>query len=265
MGNALLLCCLLTSARATEAPQPLASNKVYLGAFGGGGSVEPFRIIQAGTAYYTLAKGGPLAVDAIGKSNSSTLWIAGGHLGYKWPVSSQTSWSLVPAIELEGFYFQNKITSDQLHNATTRLPTHDFRVAYPMRSGVFLLNALLNMNPMNFKTITPYVGLGFGMAVEIIKGAVSNQIRPPEPGINHYSANTDDASSSFAAQTKLGLKFKLSQNTNIFIDYRFIYLSATEFTFGSTAYLGQAATRNWVITMDSQFYNVGTVGLQFDV
>lgn len=51
----------------------------------------------------------------------------------------------------------------------------------------------------------------------------------------------------------------------MFLEYRFLYLSASDYTFGSTVYLTHIATTNWDVKIGSQYYNMATAGIQFDL
>jgi len=90
-------------------------------------------------------------------------------------------------------------------------------------------------------------------------------LAPAEPGINHYNSDTSDTTSAFALQPKVGLSFDLGSNTNAFVEYCFLYLSATDFTVGSTVYPGHVATSNWNVKLGSQYYKMGTVGIHYDL
>lgn len=253
----------------TMGPVAPEQGKLYVGAFGGGGSLDRGSLYQNGTAFFTEAEGGPLAVDAFGRFNSNSVWVAGGHIGYLWPAlmnSSGSSFTLSPAAELEGFYIGgNTLTGHDLNNNTTRLPEHDFLVTYPADTGVFLVNSILNINHASLGRFHPYAGLGAGLAVISISGATSTQMAPPEAGLNHYNAGQDDTNVAFAAQPKVGVSVQFNPSVSLFAEYRFIYLSATGFTFGSTVYPNHAPTTSWNAKIGSQYYNLGTVGIQFDV
>ena len=255
----------------TMGPESVAPlDRLYIGAFGGGGGVTSGNLSQEGTAFYGASKGGPLAVNAKGEANSSSLWVVGGHVGYQWPARllhhMGSTWTFAPATELEGYYLGGStLRSDDLNNGTTRLVEHDFHVTYPMNTGVFLVNAILNANHSDWASIHPYLGIGVGTAVIAISGAQSTQKTPSEPGINHYNSGTSDTSTAFAAQPKIGLNFNVGQNTNMFVEYRFLYLSATNYSFGSTVYPTHVATSNWDVKVGSQYYNMGTIGIQYDL
>ena len=245
-------------------------GSIYVGAFGGGGAVTNTGLSQQGTAFYAEASGGPLAVNATGQLSGSSAWIVGGHVGYQWPERVLnhigSNWTFAPATELEGFYIGGaSLSGDDLSNDTTRLTEHDFFITSPMQTGVFLVNAVFSANHPSLGKFHPYIGVGAGTAVISIVGANSTQKTPSEPGINHYNSGSSDTGIAFAAQPKMGVSFNLSQNTTMFVEYRFLYLSASNYTLGSTVYPTHVATSNWDVKMGSQYFNMGTVGLQYDL
>ena len=242
---------------------------IYFGVFGGGGSSNKIDISQYGTAFYTELNGGPLAVNAFGQTNSRSAGLVGGHLGFQWMNSYSnlfnSQWSLTPAVELEGYYLgKSSITGHDINNDTVRLPEHDFLVSYPMSTGVFLTNAVLNFNSSQRK-IHPYIGGGIGSVVLSILNAQAIQVAPEEPGVNHYNSNPSDTDSAFAAQVKIGLNFALSKNLSTFAEYRGLYIADTNYSFGSTVYPGHVATTNWRVEMGSQYYNLGAAGIRYTV
>lgn len=269
----------LMSSLGYAAPAPVMLNtplmhntpgSIYVGAFGGGGSTNHFNVNQYGTAFYPDAVGGPVAVNAFGSLEDSS-WLAGGHLGYQWAEVSlrplNLALGLSPAFELEGYYLgKTSFTAHDVNNDTTRLPEHDFVVTYPIETGVFLTNAVLNFNSCCYLGgIHPYVGVGIGGAVASISHATATQIAPPEPGVNHFNSNASDTASTFAGQVKVGLNFDLGYNLSLFLEYRWLYLSSTSYAFGSTVYPGHFATSNWQVKMDPHDYNIGTLGIQYSI
>lgn len=242
-----------------------AGSGMYLGVFGGGGAVSSTRLSQFATVLYSEAQGGPLAVNAFGQSDRDSVWLVGARLGYRWLDRTWSSWRVTPALELEGYYLSASLEGDDLNNNTTRLANHDFRVRYPMDTGVFLVNAVLNLDKPDFQRIHPYLGFGMGSAVIAVSNANSTQKTPPQPGVNHYNSNPDDTAMALAVQPKLGLQFDWSAQTRLFVEYRFLYLAGTKYRFGSTAYPDHSPTSNWNVNIGSQYYNVATVGLQYDL
>ena len=127
---------------ATSAPE-----KVYLGVFGGGGASNQVGLSQYGTAFFPEASGGPLAVNAFGKSNTRNVGLVGAHLGYQWEDILLASFSnqanVSPAVELEGYYVgKSNFTGHEIDSDTTRLLEHDFLVTYPTSTGVILANTV---------------------------------------------------------------------------------------------------------------------------
>lgn len=272
--SALGLLCALSSANihagAMGPTQITMPGKAYIGVFGGGGTSNRVDISQYGTAFFPEILGGPLAVNSFGRTDSRDVGIVGGHVGYQWMELSLnplgTQWSLSPAAELEGYYLgKSSFTGHDVSNNTVRLDEHDFLVTYPLSTGVFLANAILNFNPANYVRWHPYVGAGIGAAVLDISNADSLQVAPLEAGVNHYNANPSDTEATFAGQVKVGLNFDLSEHINIFAEYRGLYLADTTFIFGSTVYPAHAETNSWIANLGHQYYNLGAIGINFSI
>jgi hypothetical protein len=244
--------------------------KLYVGVFGGGGSSNDFNATQFGTAYLIEADGGPLAVNAFGQLNGQSGSFYGAQVGYKAPeifLNSSSEWSFGPAGELEGFYMNSSSFNGTLINNTARVPEHDFQVTYPMSRSVFLLNGVLNFNNPRW-VVHPYIGLGIGGAIARISGATAMQTNPPEPGVNHYNTNSNATDTAFAGQIKLGLNYDINKYVNIFADYRWLYLSSTQYTFGSTvvtAPVPHVETSSWQVKLDPQRYNLGDIGVRVNI
>lgn len=234
-------------------------GKPYASIFGGWGKSNKIDVSQYGTAFFFEDLGGPLAVNAFGKTNSRSVGFIGGQVGYQWARFG----SLAPAIELEGFYLGKKnFTGHDISNDADRLDEHDFLVKLPMSGGVFLVNAIANFDISEGSRFHPYVGAGLGGAALSISGASAEQVAPPEPGVNHFNANTSDKDTTFAAQFKLGLNTDVTDNFSVFIEYRGLYLGSSAYAFGSTVAPGHAVTSNWDVNLDSQWYNMGAIGLR---
>lgn len=244
-----------------------APGKVYVGVFGGSGSSNNFNGSQYGTAFYIESLGGPLAVNAFGKVHNKSAGFYGAQLGYQAQgiaLMSTSQWTLGPAVELEGYSMSRKSFTGDLTNNTARLPEHDFVVTYPMSRSVFLGNAVLSLDNPCIR-FHPYVGLGIGSGLVRISGADATQVAPVEAGVNHYNANTSDSNSAFAGQIKLGVSYDINQYVSVFADYRWLYLASTHFTFGSTVYAGHPETSSWQVKLDAQRYNMGNIGLRFNI
>ncbi|WP_415075215.1 hypothetical protein [Legionella sp.] len=109
------------------------------------------------------------------------------------------------------------------------------------------------------------MGVGIGSAIVSVSGASAIQLSPPEPGLNHYNSHASNTAFAFAAQPKIGVNFDIGSRASIFAEYRFLYLSSTDYTFGSTVAAGHPATSPWLVNIKSQYYNMGTVGINFDL
>lgn len=232
----------------------------YFGIFGGGGAVTNTHISQRGTAFFTEATGGPLAVDATGHVTSNSAWFAGAHIGFAAPVKS----CITPAVELEGFYFRANLhgTLDAPHTA---LPEHTFNDSFSTRSGVFLLNNVFTFNNPCWMGFHPYVGVGIGGATLTASGADSLQVSPLEAGVNHFNTETSANDSAFAAQVKVGLSYDITPCVALFAEYRYLYIGPTSYTFGSTVYPNHAPTSPWLVNVDGMNYNLGAVGINVSI
>lgn len=251
----------------TLAPQyPLqTSNKIYLGIFGGGGYFNNNDISQTGTVFFNALQGGTLAVVAKGNLDNYSAAIFGAHVGYEGMGllnTGSTTWNLIPAVEIEGYFFSNK-QRGQLLNPTPRIPQHTFNDSFQMRTGVFLLNALLSLETPSMGRIHPYIGAGAGIAVTSLSSANSLQTNPPEAGVNHFNSNTNDSSSTFAAQAKAGLRFNVTERWRILTEYRLLYLAPTNYTFGATQYPNHAATTTWDTHFGRTYSNMGILGVEY--
>lgn len=250
-------------------PAMLSSpGKAYVSVFGGAGTFSSFNISQFGAAFFEPELGGPLAVDAFGSTNHVTTGFVGGNAGYQWSSFNlfNTPIGLAPAVELEGYSLgKNTFSGHDINNDTTRLPEHDFFVSYPTTTGVFLINAIANFDVVNQQRLHPYVGAGFGAAVLSITNANSTQVAPAEVGVNHYNSDTNSTDTTFAGQVKAGLSFDLTKHISVFGEYRWLYLSDSSYTFGSTVYPDHAATSSWLVKLGSQNYNLGAAGIRFSI
>lgn len=240
-------------------------NKFYVGVFGGGGSSNHLDGTQLGTAFFLEEQGGALAVNAFGELENKSAAFWGIQIGYQAQeiMLNCSQWALAPAVELEGYIMNRRSFNGDLINDTVRLPEHDFLVSYPTRRTAFLANAVLNVNTPCL-AIHPYVGFGIGNAIVRISDADSTQLSPPEAGVNHYNANTSDTNSTFAGQIKLGLGYDITKCITLFAEYRWLYLANTHFVFGSTVYPDHAVTSNWIVKLDAQRYNLGSVGIRYN-
>lgn len=258
-----------TSFAAPVAKDAYFSGKVYAGIFGGGGSLtNDIDVEQYGTAFYTEAAGGPLAVNAFGDVEKSSGTFVGAQLGYQAQdiyFGGRSQLSVAPAIELEGFYIFKRSLDGTLSNDTVgRLAEHNFDVTYPMNKNVFLANFVLNFNYSRFP-VTPYVGVGIGTAIVDITGANAKQVSPLEAGVNHYNSNDSDTDTTFAGQVKAGLSYNITRAISVFAEYRWVYISETDFTFGSTVSPGHVATSSWQVDVDPQAYNFGDFGIRISI
>lgn len=242
------------------AEQATPARGVYAGVFGGGGSSTAADVSQLGTAFFPDVAGGPLAVNATGRTDSGGVGFVGGQIGYE--LSSYPS-VVLPAFEIEGFYLDTGTRRATLQNPTNRLPEHIFDDTFPMNSAVFLANMVLSF-PTSYAGVTPYIGGGIGGALVSIDGAKSLQTSPSEGALNHFNSGTDSSAWTFAAQVKAGVRVSLGRNAFVFGEYRYLYVGSVDQTFGSTVYPTHAPTSAWTVRLDETSHHLGTAGIGFN-
>jgi opacity protein-like surface antigen len=236
----------------------------YVSIFGGVGSFNTNNVTQVGTALIPDNLGGPLGVSAGGTGDTKAFGLGGLSIGYEgegWWLGDG-DWALLPAVEIEGMYLGG--TQSATVSAVNRLNGHVFETTFPMNNGAFLANAVFSLQTP-CPRLKPYLGAGLGTAIITVSGADSLQVVPPEPGINHFNSHPDGSCWAFAAQTKLGVRFHLTDNLYVFTEYRFLYVSSTNFTFGSTVYPTHVPTTPWTVHFGDLFHHaaVGGIGVSF--
>lgn len=240
-------------------------NRLYIGGFGGELFSNSSRMSQMGTALFTEAEGGPLAVEARGHSKKASPGFGGVQLGYEWSkcVDKCRHWALAPGAEIEGYWFSRHIKGNLSNSTDTdRLPEHDFVDSFHVNEGVYLANFVLSLN--NSWKLSPYLGTGVGATRLSLHHADSAQIAPPEAGINHFNSMTHDSSWAFAAQIKAGLRYNI-RRFHIFGEYRYLYVDYSKYIFGSTVYPIHAHTTPWNVKFQNIQYNGFAFGVQFDL
>lgn len=249
-----IVACLVVSPAVAD--QTNKARGVYFGVFGGGGSSTGTDVTHRGTAFYPAAMGGPLAVNAAGKTDSDSVGFIGGQVGYEMSYPSL----VLPAFEIEGFHLDSGTRRATLYNPTVRVADHTFDNTYPMNSAVFLANMVFSF-PTSFYGVTPYVGGGIGAAHVSIDGAKSLQVEPSEGDLNHFNSGRDSSAWTFAAQVKAGIRFALGSNAYVFGEYRYLYLGSTDQTFGSTVYPTHVETSAWSQDFGETSHHLGAAGI----
>jgi opacity protein-like surface antigen len=221
-----------------------------------------------GTAFFTEAVGGPLAVEGRGRSRGNSAGFGGVQIGYEWSQDpfhiGCTNWNITSAAEIEAYFYSHTKKGD-LINPTDRLPEHDFLNSFPMHMRVFLLNGVFTLNNDCFVNFSPYVGGGIGAANIHIRNAESLQVSPPEIGIDHFNSKRSDSAWAFAAQAKAGLRYNLCERLHIFAEYRFSFVDSSSYIFGSTVYPDHVPTSPWNVDIKKICYNAFAIGIQFDL
>jgi hypothetical protein len=238
---------------------PASGGGAYVGVFGGGGSRSSSTISQFGTAFFAEAVGGPLAIDATGRTSSGGVGFVGAHLGYEWSYGAY----LRPALEIEGFYLAGNQPRATLVNPTDRLAEHTFDDTFPTRTTVLLANMVVGFNTP-YKSITPYIGGGIGAANVSINGATSTQTDPPEVGVNHFNSSPGSSAWTFAAQAKAGARLALGDSgAYLFGEYRYLYVGDVNQVFGSTTYPTHAPTSPWTTSFGGTSHHLAAGGVGF--
>ena len=242
---------------------------LYASVLGGGGWMPSgVRLFQLATALYTEADGGPLAVNASGTADSSDFWLVGAQIGYSWVTKSfgNSKYCFSPSVELEGLYLgRHDIKGRYMDNKYSRLPQHVFDITLPMEAEVALVNMVFSFQHECWQRWQGYVGLGWGVAHTSVSNADAEQIIPAEAGVNHFDGDSSAASLALAFQPKIGVLYNCNSNLSFFAEYRFLYLSDTDYQFGSTIALNadHVPTTDWKVTMCPQPINIGLVGIRY--
>lgn len=248
-----------------KSKHPRNCNRYYIGAFGGGIYSNSSKLSQMGTALFSEAEGGPLAVEARGHAKKTATGFGGVQAGYEWSkyLDANSSWTVAPTAEAEAYWFSRHIKG-HLRNATDteRLPEHDFVDSFHANAGVYLANFILSLN--NTWRLSPYVGAGVGATRLSLHNADSSQVAPPEPGINHFNSSRHDSSWAFAAQVKAGLRYGIWR-FHIFGEYRYLFMDFSKYIFGSTVYPIHAHTTPWNVKIDNMQFSAFAFGIQFDL
>lgn len=261
---------LSSSLIAQDCCDPCALNRIYVGGFGGMLYSNSTKVYQMGTAFFEEASGGPLAVDARGKTKSASGGFGGAQIGYEWtqcPLGIGCSdWTLVPALEVEAYWYSHHKKGHLLNRTDTdRLPEHDFLDSFHMNNTVLLANTVLSLNHSCFGPFSPYVGGGIGAVHISLTNADSLQVAPPEPGINHFNSKRDDTTWAFAAQVKAGVRYNFCEAFHIFGEYRYLFVDSSNYILGSTVYPTHAHTSPWNVKVKNIQYNAFAFGIQYDL
>ncbi len=244
-----------------KAPPALtpADRGAYVGLFGGGAFGGDSNVNQLGTVFLYEFQGGPLPVNATGRTNSSSVGFGGAQIGHEWSYGSY----LLPALEIEGLFLARGQQRATLENPTNRALERAFENTFPTRTTVALANAVVGFRTP-YQGVTPYLGVGMGAAYVSIDGASSTQIQPLESGINHFNSNANSSAWTFAAQAKAGVRLALGNSgAFLFGEYRYLYVGSVDQIFGNTVNSAHVPTSPWTVTFDDTSYHLATGGIGF--
>jgi opacity protein-like surface antigen len=254
VATSLLLANVSSAADVSDGPD------MYVGAFGGVGLLDDTSMRQVGTVI-TPFFFPDINVDARGSADSVVAPIAGLQLGYEfnhWDVSA-SGWGVGMAAEIEGLYLGAE-PKGVLDIDPQALGTQ--YVTLPVSVGAVLVNAVFNLRTPYSDAIAPYAGIGAGYGAVFING--SNSTNPSEPGINHFNSEPDASSGGLALQAKIGIRAAVTSNWSVFTEYRHVYITSTDYTFGQTDYPGEhLPTTKWNVELGQQNYNLWVSGLSY--
>ena len=211
-----------------------SGGALYLGVFGGLGSLADTSMRQQGGVYLTPRR--VLPVDAQGNTGHTGVWLAGVQAGYEGSSVRLPSadWALKPSFDLEGILIGQHTPMGNMPNSPGFLGTQ--YVKLPLTAQLLMTNATLTFKTPYSDKVFPYIGAGVGVAWLSIAG--SDSANPSEPGINHFNSDPNARATTFAAQFKIGLRAQIQTNLSWFAEYRLISINPTSYTFGPTVYPG---------------------------
>lgn len=240
-------------------------NRFYIGAFGGGIYSNSSEADQYGTAFFSeLESIGPLPIIAKGHLNKTSAGFGGVQIGYEWSQPLCSGWSLAPAGELEAFFFSQNKKGHLINETVIGLPEHDFFDSFHLNSSVILANLVVSVNNHCLCGFAPYVGGGIGPIRLSLSHADSTQVVPVEAGVNHFNSDPNDSYWTFAAQVKAGLGYQFCR-FQIFGEYRYLYVDASRYVFGSTNYPTHVPTSPWNVKLHNMQYNAFVFGIQYNL
>ncbi|MGA1675091.1 MAG: outer membrane protein [Pseudomonadales bacterium] len=237
------------------------SSSLYVGAFGGLGSLDEVSMQQVGTVV-TPNPIPDIDVDARGSADSVAASVVGVQLGFedrKSYVFSSHGWRIGIGAEVEGLLLKAE-PEGGLDIDPYLLGTQN--VSLPLEVGVVLVNAVFNIRAPHLVAMTPYAGFGLGYGAVFIDG--SDSTNPSEPGINHFNSAPDASSGGLAFQGKIGVRAAIFNSWSVFTELRHIQIASTEFKFGDTDYPGEhLPTTKWNVDLGKQQYNLWVAGVSY--
>lgn len=245
----------------TDSPEE--TGNFYAGVFGGGGGFGVSNFEQTGTIFFPAASGNTTGVTATAGGRTTGAGFVGLQVGYQWRAfqdeKNPDSWLMRPAVEFEGYYIGT--STKPILGSQTPLANR-FQNKFPINAGTLLASGVLHFYENEKVKFHPYFGGAVGAAVLTAHDASSFLVLPAQNS-NNFSSKTTATGWSFAAQAKLGLMYDINQNFKIFAEYRFLYLTPTNFEFGNTSYSSTTNTSNWKVRFGNMYINLGDIGVSY--
>jgi opacity protein-like surface antigen len=147
---------------------------------------------------------------------------------------------------------------------------HRFANAMHIHARIAMLHAIVAYELSD--RLQPYVGLGVGTAWLRADRAVSYQTHPSGPiervpltgePVNHFNSRDHASASTFTWQARAGMRMDVTTRAGVFIEYRYMALTPTRFTFGSTQYPGHAPTDRWRVANGGIRTHSALAGVQY--
>ena len=243
-------------------------ERYYLHAFGGGFASDGVTLNQQGSIPFSDYQ---LAVSAVGRAKFQNNGLVGGALGYQVQnlvLGEKKPWHFIPAFEVEGFYLHSQLKANLVNPETDvaynnkvpivnkNVPAGQQRLSdgFQYHAGFLFANVVSVFRFSTLGNIEPYLGFGLGSAFDQLTAATSTESQRD----NYFLPQNNAFNAVFAAQIKSGLRLAVSENINIFAEYRYIYSSTSNYRMGSRLLDAQ-----WNLDFGTMHLNAGVLGVGY--
>ncbi len=213
-----------------------------------------------------------MAVSVVGRANFQNNGLVGGAFGYQvqnLALGGKEPWHFIPAFEVEGFYLHSQLKANLVNPETdvaydnNAFPIDDNSVpagqqrlndGFQYHAGFLFANVVSVFRFSTLGNIEPYLGFGLGGAFDQLTAATSSESQRE----NYFLPQNNAFNAVFAAQIKSGLRLAVSENINIFAEYRYIYSSTSNYRMGS-----KLEDAQWNLDFGTMHINAGVVGVGY--